>query len=225
MLINLKDIFQGKYSNQLIVISVSFLCLLFWESPLVYPIKLFIVLLHELNHVIATILTGGTVTSVGFYFDLSGITNTQGGNLIIIALSGYLGSLLLGYLLYSSSSNIKLQYWLCTLLGIVIILISVNLMVGGIQIFISLLIGIIFISIPRIFNKNLSFILLRIIGLTSLFYIVVDIKQDLLTSSLRETDTQVIEYLTRIPSFLSGSVIFLIALGIAYVLIKKSLKN
>lgn len=61
------------------------------------------------------------------------------------------------------------------------------------------------------------------IGLTSCFYIISDIKQDLLTTTLRETDTQIIEYLTGIPALAIGFFLFLLSILLVGFLIKKIL--
>ena len=36
----------------------------FWYTPVVYPLKIFVVLLHELSHATALLLTGGAVDSI-----------------------------------------------------------------------------------------------------------------------------------------------------------------
>ena len=123
------------------VISLVLLSLLLWETPFIYPIKLFIVIIHEINHAIMTIITGGSVKSIRFTFDLSGTTITNGGNLILIAAAGYIGSLLIGTLLYLSAINLVLRKWLTIGLAIIIFIIAVILIEGGLQIFLTILIA------------------------------------------------------------------------------------
>ncbi len=38
-----------------------------WDTPIVYPIKIFVVTLHELGHAMATLLTGGEVLSIQLF--------------------------------------------------------------------------------------------------------------------------------------------------------------
>jgi hypothetical protein len=71
-------------------------------------------------------------------------------------------------------------------------------------------------------SERVNYYFFRILGLVSCLYIIVDIKQDLLTTSLRETDTQILEYLIGIPAFLIGGIWFIISLFVVYLLIKKS---
>ena len=58
------------------------------------------------------------------------------------------------------------------------------------------------------------------IGLTSCFYVVADIKQDLLTTTLRETDTQILEYLTGVPALAIGFFLFLLSILTVGILLK-----
>ena len=55
---------QNKNQNIIELVFLSFVLIisfLFWDSFLVYPIKLFVVLIHEISHAISAILSGGKV--------------------------------------------------------------------------------------------------------------------------------------------------------------------
>lgn len=75
------------------------LALFFWNSPLLWPIKLFVVLLHEISHGLAALLTGGGVERLLLTQDEGGLAFTRGGNRFLILSAGYLGSALWGVLL------------------------------------------------------------------------------------------------------------------------------
>ncbi len=51
-----------------------------WASPLVYPIRLFVTLMHELSHAVAAIATGGQVDSIALFPGAGGLAWTRGGN-------------------------------------------------------------------------------------------------------------------------------------------------
>lgn len=70
-----------------------------WPTPFAYPVRLFVTVMHELGHAVATILTGGQVESIAIFPSGAGLTLSRGGNLFLIASAGYLGSLLVGALL------------------------------------------------------------------------------------------------------------------------------
>jgi hypothetical protein len=214
-----------KVNEFWLILGLSLIFVFFYNSYFVFPIKLFVVFLHEVSHTFAAFLTGARVNYLTFSLDLSGKTIIEGGNTIAIAFSGYLGSLILGAILYLSSFNEKLKKWLLNILFFLILIITINLVKGGIQIFLGLLISIVFFILPRYLPKNISDLVLKFIGISSCLYVLVDIKEDLLTSTLRETDTQVIEYITGIPSMLIGFSWLLISLIVIFFLFKFSLKN
>jgi hypothetical protein len=65
-----------------------------------YPVTLFVTFLHEFGHALGGILTGGTVEGMRINPDGSGYTVTRGGSQGIILMGGYLGSAILGNLLF-----------------------------------------------------------------------------------------------------------------------------
>jgi hypothetical protein len=60
------------------------------------PLKLFVVLLHEISHGIAAILTGGGIERLVLTVDEGGLAFTRGGSRFLILSAGYLGSALWG---------------------------------------------------------------------------------------------------------------------------------
>jgi hypothetical protein len=63
-----------------------------------YPISLFVTLVHEVCHALAAVATGGTVVNLRISSDLSGLTVTSGGVVPVIASAGYVGAALIGAL-------------------------------------------------------------------------------------------------------------------------------
>ena len=43
----------------IVVLVLAAVSIFFWHSIVLYPVKLFVVLMHELSHALAAILTGG----------------------------------------------------------------------------------------------------------------------------------------------------------------------
>lgn len=70
-----------------------------YAAPLVYPLRLLTVLLHEGGHAAVTVLTGGTVVEIAVNAEESGHTLSSGGIHFFILQGGYLGSLLAGLVL------------------------------------------------------------------------------------------------------------------------------
>jgi len=65
-----------------------------------YPITLLVTILHEFGHALGAILTGGSVEGLIINPDGSGLTKTRGGSPGLILIGGYLGSAVLGNLLF-----------------------------------------------------------------------------------------------------------------------------
>jgi len=62
---------------------------------------------HELSHALAALATGAQGIVVHVYADGSGLTNTRGGNPILISSAGYLGATIAGAALIAGSSSEK----------------------------------------------------------------------------------------------------------------------
>jgi hypothetical protein len=75
------------------------LALLLWPTPLLVPFRLFVTVVHELGHAIATVLTGGQVTGIEISPGGGGLTHVRGGNFFLSVSAGYLGSSLFGAVL------------------------------------------------------------------------------------------------------------------------------
>ncbi|MCB0753633.1 MAG: M50 family metallopeptidase, partial [Ignavibacteriae bacterium] len=162
-----------------LISSLLIFTFLFWDSKIVFPIKLFVVLIHEISHVIAAIISGGEVKFLTFNLNLSGQTIVKNGNAVLLAASGYLGSLIVGSLLYLTSFYPRFKKWFLNILVLIILIVTINLIQGGVQIFLGLLVSAFFFIIPRYFPEFLANIVLRFIGLVSCFYVLADIKEDL----------------------------------------------
>lgn len=67
-----------------------------WDHPLLWPLRINVVLLHEAGHALATWLTGGTVLEIGLSWREGGHTLSAGGLPLVVLNAGYLGSLLGG---------------------------------------------------------------------------------------------------------------------------------
>ncbi len=65
-----------------------------------YPVALLVAFLHEFGHALGAIVTGGDVVSLQISPDGSGYTTTRGGSPGLILMGGYVGSAVLGNLLF-----------------------------------------------------------------------------------------------------------------------------
>ena len=63
-----------------------------WDTPLVYPLKIFVVLLHEVSHAVVAVVTGGTIERIILDPREGGACYCPGGNTFLTLSAGYLGS-------------------------------------------------------------------------------------------------------------------------------------
>ncbi|HEX3044230.1 MAG TPA: M50 family metallopeptidase, partial [Bacillota bacterium] len=93
----------------------------FWDTPFVYPIKIFVVLLHEISHGIAAMLTGGAIAKILISPDQGGLCYTAGGWRFLVLSAGYLGSMLWGGLILLAAGRTNWDKWISTLMGLCIL--------------------------------------------------------------------------------------------------------
>lgn len=107
----------------LVVALIAFaIALVLWNVPqlgfILYPIRLFVTLVHEAGHALAAVLTGGHVAGLVVSPDTSGVTYTLGGNRMLILPAGYLGSALFGALLFYIANTVPFPRTIALLLAI-----------------------------------------------------------------------------------------------------------
>jgi hypothetical protein len=78
---------------------------IFWDQPAIWPIKVLVVMLHELAIASAAWLTGATVISLSVDAVSGGSTHFKGGDPMVIYNAGYVGSIGIGALLLTSSKH------------------------------------------------------------------------------------------------------------------------
>jgi hypothetical protein len=65
-----------------------------------YPVTLLVTILHEFGHALGGLLSGGSVEGLQINPDGSGYTITRGGSAGLVLVGGYLGSAILGNVLF-----------------------------------------------------------------------------------------------------------------------------
>lgn len=202
----------------LLVLIISFFA---WNTFIIYPIKLFVVLLHEMSHGLVAVLTGGKIISIELNKYLGGLTTTEGGNILLIASAGYLGSVGIGALLFISSFDKKVSTWFNTALAVLMIIFAANFLVDLLSQITALLAAVLLMVSPRYFNSLVNQIIMRSLGLVSAFYVLIDIKEDLLSGSNYQTDAVILENITSISAAYIGILWLLISALVIYFLIRK----
>ncbi|RMG18526.1 MAG: M50 family peptidase [Deltaproteobacteria bacterium] len=112
-----------------LVVGAGVLGLTFWNSPLLYPLKLLSVILHEAGHTLATYLVGGTVERISIDARQGGVTHSQyPASLwreVVIASAGYLGSAFFGALALRLAAAPERARWVLGTLGAALLVLAV----------------------------------------------------------------------------------------------------
>jgi len=95
------------------------LAMAFWDTGLIKPFRFFVVLVHEVNHAAAALLTGGEVVEIRTHWNESGHTLARGGIYPLISAAGYVGSALIGSLLIYTGLYPQAQRFVLLCIGAV----------------------------------------------------------------------------------------------------------
>ena len=166
------------------------LALSHWHHPVLQPVKLLVVLLHEMSHGLMALATGGTVEAIHITPIESGSCHTSGGNTLLIISAGYLGSMFFGGVLLSFSRS----HFHCVVIYMVL---AVLLFAAGLAVMedeyskrFTFMVAIGSLATGVLVPGVVSAVILRGIGTISCLYTLIDIYNDVLSPSARDTNLQ-----------------------------------
>jgi hypothetical protein len=161
---------------------------LFWSYPVMYPLKLLVVFFHESSHALMTVMTGGEVTGMVVDRDQGGHVVSRGGDRVLVLNAGYLGSLVWGMLIYLGAVRSALDKALMFLLGLGIMVIAGLFVRELFSLVFSLLAGSVLLVLAIKASMIINDVILRLIGLTSMIYVPLDIYSDTIERSHLRSD-------------------------------------
>jgi len=186
-----------------------------WQSHWIQPVKLMVVLFHEMSHGLMALLSGGRIINVVITADEGGWCETDGGNTLLIVSAGYLGSMLTGgLLLYLSRFRARVAG--------VYVLLTVTLAAAIFTVLhdpysrkFATGLASAFIVVGCLTPALLGALLLRLLGTVSCLYSLFDIYSDILATgksvAVGENDAVAISHITG----MSPHAIGLVWLGIS----------
>lgn len=187
-----------------------------WDTPLVYPLKIFVVLLHEVSHAMAVVATGGDLDRITLNPLQGGATYFAGGNAFIALNAGYLGSLLWGGLMFSASQNRKVRAdWVNGVIGATVVLLTIFFVRTWFGVAFGIFFGLAMMGAARKVGAVWNRRLLAALGLTSALYAILDIKSDVLDRPELHSDAYMLAELTGVGSATLWGIVW-ITLAIAF---------
>ena len=204
-----------------IILAVVFL----WDTAVVYPQRLFVVLLHEGSHALAAVATGGTVREVQILREEGGWCVTAGGIPFLIASAGYLGSMAFGVTILLLATRTRLSQWVAAFLGLGAVMMAFLWMPAqGFGRWFAAACGVglaLLALLPRIVAE----VALRVIAVTSCLYAIVDIKSDVIDARHHESDAAVLAHQTHVPAVVWGASWILVALIVTLLAAKHAVRS
>jgi len=178
---------------------------LLWETPIIYPIKIFVVFLHEVSHGLMASATGGRIDQIILIPNQGGSCYCPGGNAFLTLSAGYLGSMAWGVLLVAASRYRRIDpRHLTILLSTIVIALTAAYLKNLFSIVFGILFGLSLLFVAMEFSRYQNQKLQLILGLTSCLYAILDIKSDILDRPTLRSDATMLHDLTGIPPVFWG---------------------
>ncbi len=206
------ELFKRYFALLLIFIGIAFL----WDTVVMYPLKIFVVFMHEISHGLAGVVTGGKFGEFQVNPQQGGHAYTYGGSKFWVLTAGYLGSLIWGGIILLLAARTRFSKAVSVLIGIGMVAITIGF---GSNLF-TYLFGIGFGVALILFGMFLPVIVnewvLRIIGITSCLYAILDIKSDVLDRSHLRSDARMLSEITPPSTEMWGIIWIVIAIGLTF---------
>ena len=205
--------------------------IMFWNTFLIYPIKLFVVMLHELSHGLMAELFGGDIINIQIDYRIGGYCRYTVPDSfvarIMIASGGYLGSLIWGALILLGAVYTDKDRVITLAIGLVLLFLSWFVIKTGEPFGIAMTVGFALFMIlsARFLSDNFHDYFLKFIGMMSCLYVIIDIKDDLILRSGVGSDADAIAGMTGIPSVAIGVIWLLLSAAVIYFTIKIGYKR
>ena len=200
-----------------------------WDTDVVWPLRVMIVLFHELSHAAVALLTGGDVMELTINRREGGQVSFEGGSYFWTAMAGYLGSLLVGVFLFLMGVLTPLDRYVTAGLGIIILLTTVFFVRDWFAIAFMTATAVVLTAMGWKLPSQVSDLFLRVIGLMSMLYVPWDIATDTIFTrnrlSLSASDAQAIAYQLGLTEKVVGVLWVIVALLVTVLTLRVALRS
>jgi hypothetical protein len=222
---------SGAQKQLLILLFFLAAAVVLWNTFLLYPVKLFVVMLHEMSHGLMAELFGGDIVKIQIDYRVGGycqytVPDTFLGR-FMIASAGYLGSLFWGGLILLLAVRMDKDRYISLGIGIVLLILSWFVIKSGelFGIVVTVGFGLFMIISFKLLSDTFHDYFLKFIGMVSCIYVVIDIKEDLIDRTGIGSDADSIAAMTGVPSLVVGIIWFFIASLVIYRILKYAFRN
>jgi hypothetical protein len=194
-----------------------------WNTPVLYPVKLFVVVLHEMSHGLAALLCGGRILEIQIDPRIGGLCRfaIPPGTVrsIFVASAGYLGSIFWGALILILGARTRYDRYVALAIGVIVLLLTLFFIRLPFGIMFCLLFSALMFCAFRFLPDWANDMLIKFLGMASCLYAIVDIKEDLIDRSGIGSDADRIAQLLGMPGLSVVIGILWIFFALAVVLI------
>ncbi|MCB1201908.1 MAG: M50 family metallopeptidase [Leptospiraceae bacterium] len=226
-----------SWSRVILLIVTIVMLMFFWENPVMIPLKVFVVYLHEISHALAALMTGGDVLMISIRWNESGYIRSAGGIFPIISLAGYLGSVLWGSTMLHLAMRGRGMRAISMLVGatlLIFTLIPDSVPLPGDERLTKTVAGLFwgctFVATAAFFPRINHFLLFFMGGLTSL-YSIYDL-DDFFAGKVLETDAGILakyflgdSALVIVVAYLIAIFVAALSIAILYRILKTALRH
>ena len=197
-----------------------------WDTPVVYPLKIFVVLLHEVSHALAAVATGGALERIVLDPNQGGATYTLGGSRFVTLSAGYLGSLAWGAAMTEAARARRIPSHLVNgFVGGLVVVLTVLYVRSTFGIAFGIAFGVGLMAVAGKLSAVANRGLLLTLGLTSSLYAILDIKSDILDRPLLRSDAFMLAELTGVHTMVWGVLWIVLALGVTALLFRRAYRQ
>lgn len=200
--------------------------LLLWNTPVLYPLKIFVVMLHEISHGAVAVATGGTIEQIQLDPRQGGACYCPGGNAFLTLSAGYLGSLGWGLLLLAAAGARRFPpNWVVGAAGFVVAALTFLYVKGAFGIAFGLAFGAALMLAAWKLGRRWQKPILTTLGLTSCLYAVLDIKSDVIDRPELRSDARMLAELTGISTMTWGVVWITVAALVSFLALRRAYRR
>ena len=197
-----------------------------WDTPVVYPLKIFVVLLHEMSHALMAVATGGSIDRIVLDPYQGGACYCPGGSAFLTLSAGYLGSLAWGALMVEGSRATRIRSdFVNGAIGGLVIALTALFVRSTFGFVFGIAFGLAMIAMSRKLSVALNRGVLLTLGMTSSLYAILDIKSDVLDRPHLESDAFMLGEITGLPTQLWGIVWIIVALAVTALLFRRTYRK
>ncbi len=193
-----------------------------FDSPFVYPFRLFVVFLHEISHGLVAVATGGAIVSIAISPDEGGVCLTRGGWPFAVLNAGYLGSLLFGALFLLLGARRRIAALVVAAIGAFTLLATLLYVRSVFGFAYCLLMGLALLVVATKLPGEVSEVVLAAIGAMSALYAVADMTSDAIVRHVAASDASQLAQATGLPAVFWG-VVWIVASIVTLVVVARRL--